>query len=168
NLPVSSDLEANYRTVLTLTVKQHMGESWTNQDSTDLRAVANLCPETYGEAVVIARGMLPAPESYSFGREGNDTACGQLRSDGVMPSTKETAMIIWPNPADDMLTIGFERPFSGTLEIINSSGAVVRSLGMNETVRENIPTDILVNGIYFLRVSAPGQAIQTQKFSVLH
>lgn len=73
-----------------------------------------------------------------------------------------------PNPVTEILTVGFEQPISGLLEIITSSGAVIQSAILNETSGEKILTNKLASGLYFLRISVIGQPIQILKFIVAH
>ena len=171
NLPQSNSLETNFRTVLLLMVKQQSEQTWTTADSTALRTIAYSCPATGGEAVTTAREMLPSPEAYSFGREGFDLLCGEGlqgggdRSQPLAPSSSSIA--IWPNPANDLLTVDFDRSFTGTLEVLSASGTVVRSEQVKDLSRANLPTAGLSNGVYFLRITAPGGSAQTQKFSII-
>jgi hypothetical protein len=172
NLPQRNGLEANFKTVLLLMVKQHSEESWTTADSTALRAIAYSGPATGGEAVTTAREMLPSPEAYSFGREGDDPQCGEglqenEGGDRGKPSTPSSSLTIWPNPASDLLTVDFGRSFTGTLEVLNVSGTAVRSAQVKDLPQISLPTAGLPNGVYFLRVAAPGQSAQTQKFTII-
>jgi hypothetical protein len=171
NLPQNNSLEANFRTLLLLRVKQHSEETWTTADSTALRAIAYSCPEVGGEAVTTAREMLPSPEAYSFGREGADPLCGEgLRGaseEREKPAASIGAVIIWPNPANELLNVDFGRLFSGKIEVISASGIVVRSAQFKDIAKTNLHIEGLPNGVYLLRISAPGEAAQIQKFSVI-
>jgi hypothetical protein len=171
DLPQGIALEANFRTLLLLMVKQHSEESWTEADSTALRAIAYSCPATGGEAVTMAREMLPSPEAYSFGREGFDPLCGEGIGGGGedrgQSSNQASAAAIWPNPANDLLTVDFGRSFTGALEVLSASGFVVRSVQVNDLARTSLPTTGLPNGVYFLRTVALGQPAQTQKFTII-
>jgi hypothetical protein len=171
NLPYSNGLETNFRTLLLLMVKQHSEETWTTADSTALRTIAYTCPATGGEAVTTAREMLPSPEAYSFGREGFDPLCGEGLSGGGeergMSSAPSDAMAIWPNPTKDLLNVDFGMSFMGTLEVLSASGIVVYSSQVKDLVKTSLPTAGLPNGVYFLRIAAPGQSPQTQKFTVI-
>ncbi len=171
NLPQSNGLETNFRTLLLLMVKQHSEETWTTADSTALRAIAYSCPATGGEAVTTAREMLPSPEAYSFGREGTDPLCGEGLQEGVddrsKPLVYSSSVSVWPNPADDLLTVDFGQSFTGTLEVLNASGIVVHSTQVKDLKQASLSTTGLSNGAYFLRTAAPGQAVQTQKFTII-
>lgn len=170
NLPQGNDLETNFRTLLLLMVKQHSEEVWTTADSTALRAIAYSCPATGGEAVTTAREMLPSPEAYSFGREGDDPLCGegiQEGGDRSQHSAQPSSVTIWPNPANDLLSVDFGRTFTGTLEVLSASGIVVRSEQVKDLAKANLPTAGLSNGAYFLRITEPGQSAQTQKFTII-
>ncbi len=170
NLPQTNGLETNFRTLLLLMVKQHSEETWTTADSTALRTIAYTCPATGGEAVTAAREMLPTPEAYSFGREGFDPLCGegvQGGEDRSQLSPHSSSVAIWPNPANELLTVDFGRAFTGTLEVLSVSGNVVHSAQVKDLTKTNLPTAGLPNGTYFLRITAPGQSVQTQKFTII-
>lgn len=170
DLPQSNSREANFRTVLLLMVKQHSEETWTTADSIALRAIAYSCPAIGGEAVTTAREMLPSPESYSFGREGFDPLCGegvQVGEDRSLFSVQPSSVAIWPNPASDLLTIEFGHTFTGTLEVLSTSGIVARSVQIRDLAKTSLPLAGLTNGLYILRIVAPGQSAQTQKFTII-
>ncbi len=173
-LPQTTSLETNFRTLLLLKVKQQIQSDWTAADSVSLRAIAYSCPATGGEAVTIAREMLPSPESYKFGREGFDPLCGQ--GIGAGGEERETPVTrhqphpasIWPNPANDVLVVDFGgHSFSGILEILNVSGTVVSTTSVKEMTQESLNTTGLSNGVYFLRMVGTGQPAQTHKFTIL-
>lgn len=171
DLPQGSALESNFRTLLLLMVKQHSEESWTTADSAALRAIAYSCPTMGGEAVTMAREMLPSPEAYSFGREGFDPLCGEGLGGGgeerSQPAAFTNTVTIWPNPANDLLNVDFGHSFTGILEVLNVSGTVVRSARVESLAQTSLPTTGLPNGVYFLRVVASGTPAQTQKFSIV-
>jgi len=139
--------------------------------NTALRAIAYSCPATGGEAVTTAREMLPSPEAYSFGREGADPLCGEGLQEGEgdrnQPFASSSRVAIWPNPANDLLTVDFGRSFTGTLEVLSASGIVVHSAKVNDLTKTSLPTAGLPNGVYFLRFAAPGQSAQTQRFTII-
>jgi hypothetical protein len=169
NLPQSNNFELNFKTLLLLMVKQSSEETWTIADSSALRAIAYSCPETGGEAVTTAREMLPSREAYSFGREGFDPHCGENMREGEDRSNlsaQSSSVVIWPNPANDMLTVDFGGSFTGTLEVFSVSGIVVHSLQVNGLAQASLPTSGLPMGVYLLRIAAPGRSTQTQKFTI--
>lgn len=110
---------------------------------------------------------LPNMPYYRLGKWAG-SPCDTLGSVSAVEPLPPGEIKISPNPAADMLIVDFQQPLSGTLEIVNSSGAVMQSITLNKATRENIPTSRLANGLYFLRISATGQSVQTLKFIVAH
>lgn len=163
----SGTLENNYQDILLLQLKQYSGEGWTNSDSTLLRAIAYSCLETGGEAVTIARGMLPAPESFSFVREMDDPNCGEERSNKVSAPQPEL-FVLWPNPVQEVLFVGFAEAFTGHIEVLNAAGQVVTSMLVENSIKATIPTGAINNGVYIVRASTSGQPTVTKKITIIH
>lgn len=168
NLPATTTLESNYKFLLTTMVKLNMDETWTNQDTVALRAIAGLCPETDGEAVMIARCLLPVPESYSYPLSGDDPACVQPRNDNMNTRFLSALVNISPNPVNDNLQIEFKGTFSGTVEIISSAGELIQTLTFHDIQVVALETAKMHNGLYFLRFNSPLQRIPSMKFIVAH
>ena len=173
SLPESDELEADLKTVLYLQAKQYAGESWPASDLVMLRSVATSCPETVGEVVTTAREMLPAEEALTFGREGFDSNCkpplqGGASDRGSWATAADKGISIWPNPANDLLSVGFKQAFTGMLEIVDPAGTVVHSLRLEQANKANIPLQGWPKGVYFARFSTPGQPVATQRFVVAH
>jgi len=75
---------------------------------------------------------------------------------------------IYPNPATDIINIDLEKPINGTLEMIDFSGKLIRSLQINEQSNKYIfPFSEVKSGIYFARiVSSDGGLVECRKFIV--
>ena len=171
SLPESNELEADLKTVLYLQVKQYAGEPWSASELVMLHSVAYACPETLGEVVTAAREMLPAEETLTFGREGFDSNCKPALQGGASDRgnwATTGSISIWPNPANDLLSVGFEQNFTGMLEVVDPAGTVVHSVRLEQANKASIPLQGWPKGVYFARFSAIGQPIATQRFVVAH
>jgi hypothetical protein len=168
DLPQDSELELNWRGLLSLMAKQACDETWSEADSALLRAVAYSCPADGGKSVRVARAMLPAPESFSFMREGEDPLCeASPRSGHVEAPAALEKFTIWPMPANDVLFAEFERPFEGSVELLDVSGKILRSVKAAPSNKVMVPTSGLPSGAYLLRVTSLSGAKQTKVVTVV-
>lgn len=76
------------------------------------------------------------------------------------------SMQLSPNPANDQLTVNFEKPFAGNLVITDIAGRVVKQIPVNNAVKVNINTLDLSNGLY--QLSTQGNLNSVAKIQVLH
>lgn len=86
---------------------------------------------------------------------------------GLHENSAVTDYQIWPNPAQDLLHIGFGGPLTAntTIMLIGLDGRTVLShtarCGIATTV---IPVSDLASGSYVLCIQAPGSIAHTQRF----
>ena len=75
---------------------------------------------------------------------------------------------IYPNPANDIVNIDFEKPVTGTLVVFDFTGKAIISKEINDqTDHEIIPISELKSGTYFVRISSnEGTAIELRKLVV--
>lgn len=165
SLPEADKWEQYYKIILQLQAKRNAGESWTAQDTATIRLVAYACPTIGGQAVTIARGMLPAPETNRFAREGDDPQCLSYHS---APVRELPALSAGPNPANDRLNIVFREPFTGSIQLLSAAGQVLQAQQADEWSQHRFDTSSLPAGLYLLRIQATGQYAQTLKISILH
>jgi len=151
NLPTTNSLESNYKTLLLLLAKQHTEEEWSQADSIALRAIAYSCMWTGGEAVTMARGMLPRSEAYSFVKEGEDPYC-QIQHKSNTSAPTPVLFEVNPNPASDQFLVTFKQDFSGKIELVDMAGIVVQSIHVEKTVQQSLNVQKIANGAYLLRV----------------
>jgi hypothetical protein len=168
NIETNNTLESNYKTILLLKIKTCGGDIWNSDDSIAIRAIAYSCPDIWGDAVGIARSMLPLPESNNFAFEGDDPNCTHPRSNNNF-NNRVSLIEVWPNPANNNLLISFDQPFQGNIDIINMSGNIIQSVQVLDIINLKIPTDFLTNGVYLLRFrDTQADLISTKKVSILH
>ncbi|WP_181305353.1 carbohydrate-binding protein [Rufibacter sp. XAAS-G3-1] len=75
--------------------------------------------------------------------------------------TLEDSWSVYPNPVRDKVQLQIGRPIMGelTVDVLNASGKVVRSIILNKTAGEILQTvslQNLANGLYFIRLRANG------------
>jgi len=84
---------------------------------------------------------------------------------------KETAEApsfeIFPNPATDQFTLAV-REDADLIQIISSTGKVVKQLSLNDREYLEISLIDLVNGSYFVRMIKSGITLQTEKLVVMN
>jgi hypothetical protein len=170
DLPAEENFEFNNKIILSLITKQLNNIEWTKEDSINLRKIAYQCREIDGDVVIIARGMLPVPERYSFSYEGDDPNCHRLRSSDqtLVAIDIEDSAKIWPNPADATINVGFEMPFTGTIEITNAAGHIEQSIQIDKSIVTKFSTEKLQSGVYFVRFIETGHRTKVQKIIIAH
>ena len=161
-------METNRKSVLLLQLKFLRAEEWTDADFTLLRSIAYSCPETGGDAVIVARGMLPAPERYEFPKEV-EIYCGSgPRSVEEIAKLILSGTTVMPNPADDLVTVGFSKPFTGLMELRNTNGALLFSKKVYNTITEALPVAELPSGLYILSLKIDSGIQHSVKVSIQH
>ncbi len=75
---------------------------------------------------------------------------------------------IYPNPVDMNLTIEFDKPLSGSLQVVNNLGQIVITKTFDNQERESLETSEYPNGIYFVQCLFKNGAVATQKIIVQH
>ena len=83
--------------------------------------------------------------------------------DGIAPTNK-SALLIYPNPANDRVTLNFGSPIGkAEISVSDIQGRLVISKSVTNIVIENIELDKLGSGIYMIRV-ASGNHLMNSKF----
>lgn len=165
DLPEEEIWQQYYKIVLRLQTNRAAGQDWTDQDSTDLRLVAYACREIAGQAVSLARGLLPAPEAFNFVWEGEDPYCNQPRSQKSLPVAGAT-WSVWPNPAQNQAWVQFATPFTGQVELTSATGKLLLTKSVDQASQLHLAFDALPNGLYLLRCSDPSRP--TIKVVIVH
>ena len=73
------------------------------------------------------------------------------------PEVSKSKISVYPNPATDLVVIENLKPNS-SLELIDNSGKLVKSISNNKTIKTEINIKNLPSGIYYLKVD--GQSAQ--------
>jgi Secretion system C-terminal sorting domain len=170
NLSGTNSIEANFKLIMQLKAKAILGTEWSVSEWANLRTLANSCQLTGGEAVLHAREMLPAPERFTYSLEGDETHCTTERGSekGQSGLNDSNELVIWPNPADQSVDIGFAHPFTGSVEIMDLNGRVVAGQMLTEGVRQSFQTTSLPSGLYLIRTVDAQSHIKISKVSIFH
>lgn len=103
-----------------------------------------------------------------------DKVC-KCESATILPDDDFSKVIItalYPNPADDQLTIDYNIPEnlpSAKLIFYNLSGTVIASYGLaNNETKIKVSTSKWVEGTYFYQLSVNGRKMTADKFIVMH
>ena len=131
-----------------------------------LENVAYQCDMEGGETVQTARAMLSWLDinKYSFDREN------ECKSGGVISKQQKNNngdVKIYPNPAQDVLTIDKGTSNCTNIVIYNLTGTIVQLLNI-EDQRLSFNTSHLQNGIYFCSFLGGSEEIVPIKFTIIH
>ncbi len=86
---------------------------------------------------------------------------------GIKEVYVENRLLISPNPVQDLLSLQFEIPFSGTLGLYDITGGIVLSKYCTAIQTTAINTSQLSNGVYILKYGESGKE-SVQKIVVAH
>ena len=136
-----------------MVAKNCMEQEWIDADYVTLRNIAHLCPDAYGSSVSTARAMLPSHEANQFVLEGYDPYC-RPQNGRSSTETINGTFTVFPNPANDLLQIGFSAEFSGTVQLIAVSGQVAWTRTYSKANNIVVPTAQLESGVYWVRCLA--------------
>lgn len=164
--PTEVEEVALHTSTYTKLVKQlGTDEGLSNQDMAELRSVAILCIHEYGEAVTWARGLLELNGIYDYEKQD---CTGAIQERATTQSVVEQ-MLLFPNPADDKLTIGLSTAAVGQIEIVDLTGKVIYSVRTNLEAQVELSTASFENGMYLVRYRADEKSTyQTQKLVIQH
>lgn len=103
-----------------------------------------------------------------------DKVC-KCESATILPDddfSKVTITALYPNPADDHLTLDYNIPEnlpSAKLIFFNLSGTVIASYGLaNNETKIKVTTANWMEGTYFFQLSVNGRKMKSDKFIVMH
>jgi Secretion system C-terminal sorting domain len=134
------------------------------QQVSSLEAIAVQCPSEGGYAVYQARTMLCLA--------GN---CGDYVTDCNIPAFKmadepegvepiEIAVRLFPNPANEAVTLVGEMPEGAALSMVNLMGSIVNEMPYVDGLEVN--TRELPAGLYFIRISLNGRVLAVEKLMI--
>ncbi|NJN77914.1 MAG: T9SS type A sorting domain-containing protein [Saprospiraceae bacterium] len=125
--------------------------SWSNGST--INNAFNLTAGTYSVVVTDANGctdMIDAVVTTNY-------LIGTENIEGL------TALTLSPNPAKDFaqLNINFKNPVDLTVSLIDVNGRILETRHEGNTASEQIRFDVnnLVEGVYFVKITANGQSI---------
>ncbi|MGZ5283697.1 MAG: T9SS type A sorting domain-containing protein, partial [Bacteroidia bacterium] len=111
-----------------------------------------------------------AGKEYSL-NSANDSAL-VLRSKHTNIGFTETQSIfgqvhIWPNPAQNFITIQSDKIITGEIYIINALGQLVEKLNMQNQQILTIDTKHYAAGVYMMNLNTPGNQVYRYKFIII-
>ena len=99
--------------------------------------------------------FINANTGYTVGNKGRilKTINGGVL--GITENNRSENFTIYPNPAEDIITINTDktRPISTNINIYNVAGSLVKTLLMNEN-QQNINVSDLSKGIYIVEIKS--------------
>lgn len=98
-------------------------------------------------ALLTVSGIQNVKELILLPEPGNNQ---KKRINVYPPSGQQTSLKIYPVPALDELSIESDEELTGTIEIINSTGNVVKQTNVTQSKKVTISVSDLPNGIYML------------------
>ena len=108
--------------------------------------------------------------SYSFTVTGNRNLTAVFLSTVGLNEQLATGIAIYPNPAQDLLTVEIMKGYSynfNSLEIVNATGQLVLKLNENiSSNKTNIDVGNLTNGVYFLKINMENGNQKTFRFLI--
>jgi hypothetical protein len=125
-------------------------EIFSSADSSFLNELAEINLVLYGEAILVPR--------INLFLEIHDAPLGsssRVKSNSTPKKDLKTSLQIYPNPADDLLTLEVKNIENGFLELINITGEVVK----REQFKRNINVKDLNPGMYFIRLKSENSVL---------
>jgi len=117
-----------------------------------LHNVAIQCPSEYGHVVYTARAYMRSITNYDYESircDGDVDSREQKQSGQLM---KESDIIIYPNPASDILIIDSGLLTEGSIEIYNITYQQMLDISIKYNITK-INVDLLPAGVYLVRIS---------------
>jgi Secretion system C-terminal sorting domain len=123
-----------------------------------LEGIATLCPLSDGEAVLRSRAMLQliqgTPADYD-----DLFICGGGERSGSKKMTGQSSIRVYPNPANDVLTIDFQSigELSGQFLMFNALGQIIKEIALhpNDGITQ-LPLQGFSDGVYWYVVPGLG------------
>lgn len=170
----NNDIETNQKLIADIIVNNYLS-GVTNYSATqlnDLRILANKCPFTDGIGVYQARVLLSPIDSigteYLNSCETDENRSAIFNSESV--EEENTALMVYPNPASDQLTINYQLSASdvAVFEIYNVVGEIVLTRTLNTSEGEQkLPLSNLNSGIYFYKYSINDRIVSKDKLVIV-
>lgn len=135
-----------------------------------IRTIAGLCPMIGGTAVFKARHLMGYFADASFDdiaicfpdQIGPDNEGGKI----IKPQNPQAEVLIYPNPAQDEVTIVVNQNEPVMVNIIDITGKVVMQQSFSATIQ--LSTANIPNGSYFCEIWKGKERLSVQQLSVIH
>ncbi|MEQ1746722.1 MAG: T9SS type A sorting domain-containing protein [Saprospiraceae bacterium] len=161
-LPATESFETNEKTVNAVVLQTlALGlTTLTNEQRTNLEAVAAQCPMADGEAVLHARALLALYEGYDPAAYDDSTACNSLRPGttlSVPGNLTYGKVLVYPNPAQQVLHVRLDQVDDSLLvfSLYNTMGQLAaQQIISNASKVTEIPVGNLPDGMYYFSAGA--------------
>src|SRR5690606_26154802 len=120
-------------------------------DRDSIVAIAKLCPDEFGSVVNEARTLLPICHDWHITTADGCDAFEAIQLPGQQPDYLNLAMQINPNPADDYITVQFNKQITGKLIILDMSGKRLLEQELYDVDEAVLDCTQWINGIYLVR-----------------
>lgn len=166
-LPENQPYEMNQKAINTLLLKRVNGQLLDSLDRAILHTIARQCNQIAGRTRDRAIAMLPPRESVFYQRENPAVFDCTDRSQTMDHSTSGIELQLWPNPAKDVMHLGFEKPFSGRIRIVNLAGKLMQVYeGISGTNFLDMHVAEMPSGVYILSAETSSGMFINQRFVV--
>lgn len=168
SLPDTQVYEENLREILTIAIRFAQGDSLLGSDYTALRSIASQCPATGGISVRRAPQWLEHEEAVTYlDKEWDDNCSSPLISGNKDLSVAPLAVKVAPNPADNQIQILLQDDVSGSWQVTDLTGRIVKE-GNITGAMVNISTADMTGGLYLLTCKSTAGEVSTIKMSICH
>lgn len=161
-------LEPLYESTYTKIVKYIATEKLSNTDISELRVVADYCPQEYGEVVEWAKGLLHTQAYYDY--ENNDCDSSEIDQRNIVEIPKDWNITLFPSPASDIVQVGMGDADYDTVDITvtDMKGRQVSHQHYGSDAVISIPLVGIANGMYLMTITVDSRETITKKFTVQH
>ncbi|MCB0644005.1 MAG: T9SS type A sorting domain-containing protein, partial [Phaeodactylibacter sp.] len=105
----------------------------------------------------VCQGAEPAWSDYQC-----FLGCGLIEKNLESTSNELHPATLYPNPANSLVYVGFEKEFTGTLQLVDKLGQVIQIQNVTEAIRTTFDLSTLPNGLYWI-MSNSGTDIEAYK-----
>lgn len=149
-LEAQGEFEENKKTLLRYKALQILDEVL-QADRDSIVAIAKLCPDEFGSVVNEARTLLPICHDWHITKADGCDAFEAIQLPGQQPDYLNLEMQINPNPADDYITVQFNKQITGKLIILDMSGKRLLEQELYDVDEAVLDCTQWINGIYLVR-----------------
>jgi hypothetical protein len=144
----AQEYESDMKSLLIVMLQSHFtGGELSAQQTATISQIANKCRYSAGYAVVLARGFFEQQESYA-----QDEYCQTGERSDIPTANISDAVTLYPNPASQSFLLGMGLPaVQGQLQMFNSQGKMVRSIGLSDAATFVSVSD-LPEGVYYINI----------------
>ena len=126
------------------------------------RTLTNLASGTYNYTVSKAGHFSVKATSFEVSDNSVLISVSMRAYATGVKAHKPDVFNFYPNPVNDMLTVSFSEPYSGTVELISLMGQKMMQIQVNDALSETIVLSDLKSGMYFLKAGSNSKLLVKQ------